>query len=200
MRYVNSRILLVSMTVLMVAVLQALLGCSCGEATVAEEERPVQKEGAKMPLKLTSPAFKEGEPIPKKYTGEGLDLSPPLQWIEAPGSAKSFALICDDPDAPMGTWVHWVIYNIPAEAKGLPEAVPVKEELPDGTRQGKNDFRKIGYGGPMPPPGKIHHYYFNLYALDTIVDLPKPGTKADLLKAMRGHIVGEAKLVGTYKR
>ena len=136
MREVNSRSRLVSATVSMVAVLLTLLGCTCGELTVAEEAETAQKEGATMPLKLTSPAFKEGEPIPKKYTGEGLDLSPPLQWIEAPSSVKSFALICDDPDAPMGTWVHWVVYNIPAEAKGLPEAVPAKEELPDGTRQG----------------------------------------------------------------
>ncbi len=175
-------------------------GFSCNEPTEAEEPAVAQEEEDTMPFKLTSPAFLEGKAIPKKYTGEGLDVSPPLKWSDPPTAVKSFALICDDPDAPMGTWVHWVIYNVPPANRELPEAVPAKAELPDGIRQGLNDFRKVGYGGPMPPPGKPHRYFFKLYALDTIVDLPKEEKKSDLEKAMKGHVLAEAKLMGTYKR
>lgn len=151
-------------------------------------------------MKLTSPAFKEGEQIPRQYTCEGKDVSPPLQWEHAPEGTRSFALICDDPDAPVGTWVHWVIWNIPGKLNELPEGVVAKEQLADGTRQGKNDFRRIGYGGPCPPRGPAHRYFFKLYALNTVLDLRAGASKKDLLKAMEGHILAEAQLMGTYKR
>ncbi|MCD6340057.1 MAG: YbhB/YbcL family Raf kinase inhibitor-like protein, partial [Verrucomicrobia bacterium] len=130
----------------------------------------------------------------------GEDVSPPLAWSGAPEGAQAFALICDDPDAPMGTWVHWVIYDIPAEAAGLEENVPPEESLPNGARQGRNDFRRIGYGGPCPPPGKPHRYFFRLYALSAKTGLPPGATKARLLQAMEGKILAQAELMGTYQR
>lgn len=159
----------------------------------------VQRGGAKMDIRLTSTAFTEGGTIPKKYTCDGADVSPPLEWDNVPEGTKSFALICDDPDAPMGTWVHWVLFNLPADARSLPEAVPPDKELPSGARQGTNDFRKIGYGGPCPPGG-THRYYFKLYALDTTLDLPAGCTKAQLLRAMEGHVLAEGQLMGKYSR
>lgn len=155
--------------------------------------------GKEMELQLSSSAFEEGGMIPKQYTCDGADISPPLAWQNAPDSAKSFALICDDPDAPRGTWVHWVIFNIPADNTELPENIVPQKELPNGAKQGTNDFRKIGYSGPCPPGG-VHRYYFKLYALDTMLDLKPGATKADLLKAMEGHILSLAQLMGKYKR
>lgn len=156
--------------------------------------------GKAMNMKLTSSAFASGQPIPVKYTGQGKDVSPPLEWSGAPAGTKSFAIISDDPDAPVGTWVHWVIYNIPANVTKLDENVPAKESLPDGTKQGVNDFGRIGYGGPMPPPGKAHRYFFKIYALDTTLNLKPRATKQDLLKAMEGHILAQGELMGTYQR
>lgn len=153
-----------------------------------------------MSFALYSTAFEQGQYIPKKHTGEGADLSPALQWVNPPSGTKSFALICDDPDAPVGTWVHWVIFNIPGEAEGLPEGVPPDKELKGGARQGVNDFRKIGYGGPMPPRSSVHRYFFKLYALDNPLILNPGVKKADLLKAMEKHILGQAELMGLYKR
>ena len=134
------------------------------------------------------------------YTCDGKDISPELAWSGAPDGTKSFALICDDPDAPVGTWVHWVVYNIPSHATGLPKGVPTIKELPDGTRQGINDFHRIGYGGPCPPRGPAHRYFFKLYALDTKLDLPPGATKEQVLEAMKGHVLGEAQLMGKYER
>jgi Raf kinase inhibitor-like YbhB/YbcL family protein len=151
-------------------------------------------------MKLTSDGFADGQPIPKKYTCDGADVSPALQWSGAPAGTKSFALICDDPDAPMGTWVHWVIYGLPAALDRLPEKTPTDETLPNGARQGLTDFKRTGYGGPCPPPGKPHHYHFKLYALDIEVALKPRATKQDLLKAMKGHILAEAWLTGIYQR
>lgn len=156
--------------------------------------------GMPMTLQLSSSAFKNGEFIPGKYTGKGPDVSPPLSWAGVPGGTKNFALICDDPDAPMGTWVHWVIYNIPAETISFEEDVPKGDVLSNGINQGKNDFGKFGYAGPMPPPGKAHRYFFKLYALDTVLDLPAGLTKKELLKKIEGHILAEAQLMGLYKR
>jgi Raf kinase inhibitor-like YbhB/YbcL family protein len=130
-----------------------------------------------MSLKINSTAFREGETIPKQYTGDGKDLSPPLQWGVPPDGTRSLALICDDPDAPRGTWVHWVLFNLPSDVRALDEGVPPKETLANGTRQGKNDFGKVGYGGPAPPRGKPHRYFFKLYALDTVLDLQAGATK-----------------------
>jgi hypothetical protein len=156
--------------------------------------------GAPMKLQLTTTAFAEGQPIPRRHSYNDQDISPALQWSGVPPAAKSLALICDDPDAPMGTWVHWVIYNLPATAPGLSEGVPKTPELPDGSKQGVNDYKGTGYGGPCPPPGKPHRYFFKLYALDNRPDL-KPGlTKAELVKAMTGHILAEGQLMGTYQQ
>ncbi|MGQ9621648.1 MAG: YbhB/YbcL family Raf kinase inhibitor-like protein [Bacteroidales bacterium] len=150
-------------------------------------------------MKLISSAFKEGEMIPSKYTCDGPDVSPPLEWSEIPDGTKSFALINDDPDAPVGTWVHWVIYDIPENVNRLPENVPKTEVIENGARQGRNDFGRIGYGGPCPPGG-THRYYFKIYALNRKLDLRSGITKRDLLKAMEGHILAESYLMGRYKR
>lgn len=156
-------------------------------------------DGKEAEIKITSPAFKEGGKIPKKYTADGPNVSPPLKWESVPEGTQYLALICDDPDAPVGVWVHWVLYNLPAEIKSLPENVPSKKTLENGAAQGTNDFRKIGYGGPAPPSG-THRYYFNLYALDTKLDLEPGAAKDDLLKAMKGHILAHGRLMGKYKR
>ncbi len=153
-----------------------------------------------MALKLTTTAFQPGVAIPKKFTCDGPDVSPALAWTDAPAGTHSFALIMDDPDAPVGTWVHWVLYDLPANTRDLPEGVPKQEEVPNGTRQGRNDFRKIGYGGPCPPPGPAHRYFFKLYALDSKTSLKPGATKADLEKAMKGHILAQAELMGRYQR
>lgn len=153
-----------------------------------------------MKLTVNSSAFREGQPIPAKYTCQGEDVSPPLEWSVPPEGTQSLALICDDPDAPVGTWVHWVLYGLPPGTRNLPEHVPARETLPDGSRQGVNDFRRVGYGGPCPPPGKAHRYYFKVYALDTSVALPPRATKAQLLQAITGHILAEGQLMGTYQR
>ena len=151
-------------------------------------------------MKLNSVAWMEGQLIPVKYSCDGADVSPPLAWSEAPAGTRSFALICDDPDAPAGTWVHWVLYGLPATATGLSEGIASAEALPDGAKQGVNDFRRTGYGGPCPPPGAPHRYYFKLYALDVAPALKLRATKAELLRAMAGHILAEARLMGTYRR
>jgi Raf kinase inhibitor-like YbhB/YbcL family protein len=155
--------------------------------------------GKKMDIKITSTAFAEASMIPKRYTCDGEDVSPPLAWTGVPEATRSLALICDDPDAPMGTWVHWVLFNIPAEVKGLPTNVPPKKVIESGAKHGLNDFRKFGYGGPCPPGG-THRYYFKLYALDTELELEPGITKAQLLKAMEGHALAQGQLMGRYKR
>jgi Raf kinase inhibitor-like YbhB/YbcL family protein len=152
-----------------------------------------------MTLKLTSSAFQSGGTIPKKFTCDGPDVSPALAWSGAP-AAQSFALIMDDPDAPAGTWVHWVLYDLPPDTHDLPEGAAKQEQLPSGAQQGRNDFRKIGYGGPCPPPGKPHRYFFKLYALDAKLNLKAGATKAGLEKAMQGHILAHGELVGRYGR
>lgn len=157
------------------------------------------ERGVSMKITVTSGAFKEGEMIPGKYTCDGEDMSPPLGWSGIPAEAKSIAMISDDPDAPMGTWVHWVIYNMPSDLKGLPENVPQKEALENGAVQGINDSRQTGYGGPCPPSG-VHRYYFKVYALDTKLSLKPRCAKRDLENAMKGHILAEGQLMGRYKR
>jgi Raf kinase inhibitor-like YbhB/YbcL family protein len=159
-----------------------------------------KNQGGKMvEIKLTSAAFREGDYIPKKYTCDGENVSPPLEWGGIPAETKSIALICDDPDAPMGTWVHWVIFNIPSSTNKLSEKIPSDKVLEDGATQGNNDFRKIGYGGPCPPDG-THRYFFKIYALDKRIELAPGATKAELLHEMNGHILAEGKLMGRYSR
>jgi hypothetical protein len=151
-----------------------------------------------MALELTSAAFHDGQPIPKKYTCDGQDVSPDLAWSGAPEETKSLALIVDDPDAPSGVWVHWVIYDLPANARGLPEGVPKDRELRDGTRQGKNDFGNIGYGGPCPPHGPAHRYFFKLYALREKIGMKPGASKDELERAIKGRVVAQATLTGKF--
>ncbi|HEV7926801.1 MAG TPA: YbhB/YbcL family Raf kinase inhibitor-like protein [Verrucomicrobiae bacterium] len=151
-------------------------------------------------LTVTSSGFEHGHPIPVKYTCQGDDISPPIKWDGAPANTKSFALICDDPDAPGGTWVHWVIYNHPPDAPSLPENTAKSETLPNGATQGRNSFQNIGYGGPCPPGGKAHRYFFKVYALDTVLALDGRPDKEKLLAAMKGHILAQGQLMGTYQR
>ncbi len=153
-----------------------------------------------MSLQISSTAFSAGETIPKKFTCDGPDAAPKLAWNEPPAKTQSFALIMDDPDAPAGTWVHWVLFDLPADARELVEGVPKQEQLANGTRQGRNDFGKIGYGGPCPPPGSPHRYFFKLYALDAKLNLKAGTTKAEVERDMKGHILGQAELMGRYGR
>ncbi len=152
-----------------------------------------------MKLSVESSAFTEGGLIPSKYTCDGSDVSPPLRWSGTPDGTRSLALISDDPDTPMGTWVHWVMYNIPPHVRELREHVPHSEKLSDGTLQGRTDFGRIGYGGPCPPSG-THRYYFRVYALDTVLDVATGATKRQLLRAMEGHVLTQGELMGKYAR
>jgi Raf kinase inhibitor-like YbhB/YbcL family protein len=155
----------------------------------------------KMEIKIKSSAFKEGEAIPSKYSCEGENVSPQLHWNEVSKEIKSYAIILDDPDAPGGDFVHWVIFNIPETMKELHENVTPSRNIPDEVMLGTNSFGRIGYGGPCPPSGKAHRYYFRLYALDTILHHVESGsTKQQLTNAMEGHIIATGKLMGTYKR
>lgn len=155
----------------------------------------LSKEGMKMgELKISSPAFENNGSIPKKYTCDGTDVSPSLKIENVPPEVKSLALIVDDPDAPMGTWVHWVVWNIDPKTKEVKEG-----SVPEGSQQGMNDFKKQNYGGPCPPSG-THRYFFKLYGLDTLLNLSPRSTKADLEKAMKGHILSQGQIIGLYKR
>lgn len=153
-----------------------------------------------MTFNISSGSFKHGGEIPRKFTCDGSDVSPQLSWSSPPAKAVSLALISDDPDAPVGTWTHWVVFDMPPQASQLPEDVPKADEVPGGGYQGRNDFRKIGYGGPCPPAGKVHRYFFKLYALDAKLNLKAGATKSEVDKAMQGHILATAELMGTYKR
>jgi Raf kinase inhibitor-like YbhB/YbcL family protein len=177
-----------------------LLGCGCG----APADPPGLDDPGKMTITLTSPAFAAGGPIPKVHTCDGKDTSPPLAWTGVPKSARSLALVCDDPDAPRGTWTHWLLFNVPPQVVAIPEAIPATSQIrlgaPDApTYQGTNDFGKPGYGGPCPPGG-THHYVFRLFALDTDLAPTAGSSRKALLPAILGHILAEGKLVGTYAR
>jgi Raf kinase inhibitor-like YbhB/YbcL family protein len=172
-----------------------------GEQVKPEAATGQTAEGvSEMAFSLTSPAFDHGEAIPAKFTCVGQDISPQLGWQNPPEGTRSFALICDDPDAPGGTWVHWVVWAIPATAMGLGEGIPPDPVLDDATKQGTTDFGRIGYGGPCPPPGKPHRYFFKLYALDNLTEIEPGATKQLLLKAMEGHILAQTELMGTFAR
>ena len=153
-----------------------------------------------MTIQLTSTAFTDGNPIPQKYTCDKEDISPPLAWTSVPAQAKSLALIVDDPDAPGGVWVHWVVFDMPPALTGLPEGVAKTATVAGIGVQGMTDFRKPGYGGPCPPKGKPHHYFFRLYALDSLLNLPSAAKRAEVDKAMQGHILATGQVVGTYGR
>jgi hypothetical protein len=159
----------------------------------------IGKESYAMKLDIKSAAFGEGELIPRKYTCDGSDVSPPLSWSQPPEGTKSMVLICDDPDAPMGTWVHWVLYGLPPDTLEIFENMADDKELSGGAKHGVNDFRKNGYGGPCPPGG-THRYFFKLYAVDTDVDLDPGATKDEVLSAIKGHVLAEGQLMGKYSR
>lgn len=188
-------------------VLTALIPCclGCGGARV---EPPTAAANAAQPhaktsaWSLTSKAFREGERIPVRYTADGANVSPDLEWTAPPAGAVELALICDDPDAPRGTWVHWVMYALPANRRSLPEAVPKTEMLPklSGAKQGRGSSGSVGYDGPSPPKGPTHHYYFRLYALSAKVTLPPRAQRADLDRAMKGHVLAQIELMGAYSR
>lgn len=165
------------------------------QATARGEENQKAKQ-----ITITSSAFKEGSAIPKEYTGDGKDISPPLSWSDVPEQTKSLALTCEDPDAPRGTWFHWIIFNIPPSTRKLKEDIKKTATLPDGSLQGNNDFDKPGYNGPAPPPGAVHHYLFKLLALDTKLDITPGCTKSEYHKATNGHILAAGQFTGTYTR
>ena len=150
-------------------------------------------------LRVESAAFSQGEPIPGKYTADGPNISPALSWSGSPPGARSLALVCEDPDAPRGTWIHWVLYDIPPSVTSLPEAVPSREKVPGLGTHGKNDFGSPGYGGPAPPSG-THRYFFRLYALDRSLSLAAGATARELRRAMEGHVLAQGELMGTYSR
>jgi Raf kinase inhibitor-like YbhB/YbcL family protein len=176
-----------------------LMACARVPPAPSQSPTPAAPKEIKMEIKLTSAAFKEGQPIPRQYTCDGVNVSPPLEWTGMPKTAKTIAIIADDPDAPSGTWVHWVVYDLPAENIGLVENLPATENLKAGGFQGANDFDKIGYGGPCPPSG-THRYFFKIYALDNYLSLKVGATKTLVEKAMEGHIVAQGQLMGTYQR
>jgi len=153
-----------------------------------------------MTFSLQCAAFTHEGNIPRSLTCDGANVSPALTWSDPPAGTMSFCLIMDDPDAPAGTWVHWVLYDLPAQTSALPEGVPKERELKDGSRQGRNDFSRPGYGGPCPPRGAAHRYYFKLYALDARLGLPPGAAKADVEKAMKGHVLAQAQIMGRYQR
>ncbi len=159
----------------------------------------IESNNRRNDMKILSPAFQHEGMIPDKFSCKGKDISPMLKWENAPAGTKSFVLVCDDPDAPMGTWDHWLLFNIPASVTELPEGVPAQAELPNGARHGKNSWGRKDYGGPCPPGG-THRYFFKFYALDTLLDLKPGASKKELLKAMQGHILAQTELMGKFKR
>lgn len=182
-------------------VLLMLFAVACAKQPTATTQSPPITQTSQATIaaiKLTSSAFKEGQPIPRQYTCDGVNISPPLEWSGIPKPAKTIAIIADDPDAPAGTWVHWVVYNLPADTMGMVENLPPGEDIKGGGFQGRNDFEKIGYGGPCPPSG-THRYFFKLFALDNELTLKAGATKADLEKALAGHILAQTQLMGTYR-
>ncbi len=185
--FIPQRMLLLSVSILI------MIGCQPPPAT-PPEVKPV------VTITITSPAFSEGDSIPENYTCDGDDVSPPLEWTGLPNGTQSLTLIVDDPDAPVGTWVHWVIFDIPPSINGFPEGI-ARSEMIEGTgTQGKNDSRQIGYIGPCPPKGKPHRYFFKLYALDVALNLKAGVGKSEVEKAMRNHILAQGQLIGTYGR
>jgi len=166
----------------------------CSAAAIT---RPKEKPHAK--LTLISPDIKQGKPIPEIHSLKAGNKPPKLSWSGAPEGTESFVLIVDDPDAPGKTWVHWVVFNIPADMTSVPNLLR-KKELPNGIKQGKTDFKEIGYDGPYPPFGPAHRYFFKVYALDTTLDIPAGSTKAAVEKAMKGHVVAQGEIMGTYQQ
>ena len=177
--------------VVAILAMASAISVGCHGSTVLGQGKP--------DLQLTSPGFANGE-IPKKFTCDGDDTSPQLEWVAPPAATQSFALTIIDHDAPVGSFVHWVLYDLPPETRGLPQGVPKQDQLADGSRQGQNDFDKIGYGGPCPPRGSSHRYTFSLYALDSKLNLAPRATRSQLEAAVKGHILARGQLIARYKR
>lgn len=175
-----------------IVLLALVISVACGNGAEKGEKT--------MALTLSSKSFAAGGNIPKQFTCDAEDRSPELHWNDAPAGTKTFALVADDPDAPVGTWVHWVLFNLPPDTRSIPEGLPKKDVLSGGAAQGRNDFGKTGYGGPCPPPSKPHRYFFKLYALDSTLNLESGVTKSSLELAMKGHILAQAELMGRYGR
>jgi len=175
----------------------AAFACGCGKGN---EEAPAEPTRTPVAFVLSSQAFATGGSIPARYTCDGEDISPPLSWSSAPAGTVSYGLVVDDPDAPGGTFTHWLLVNLPTGSQALPEGLASAERLESGAVQGKNDFGKIGYGGPCPPQGKAHRYRFTAYALDTTLDLRPGASKKQALEAMEEHVLGKTVLEGTYQR
>src|SRR5438132_168802 len=184
------------------ALFSCILICSCArqpQSVSNQTNVPTTNQNqASANIKVSSTAFKEGEPIPPQHTCDGVNISPSLEWTPTPG-AKTLAIVCDDPDAPAGAFTHWLVYNLPGATMGLIENMPAQEKVAGGGIQGTNDFGKIGYGGPCPPRG-THRYFFKVYALDSELPLKPAATKDQLMKAMEGHVIAQGQLIGTYAR
>ena len=173
-----------------------VLSSGCGQSEIV----PTGEAGTRMDIQISSTAFTDAGDIPQVYTCDGENLSPPLAWKSVPEEAQSLALIVDDPDAPVKVWVHWVLYDLSPRLSNLPDGLALGAELPSVGMQGKNDFNKFGYGGPCPPRGKAHRYYFTLLALDQMLNLPAGATKTELENAMKGHVIAHGQLIGKYSR
>ncbi len=202
----NYRIRIIIVLTLCMFVSLSFVACKKKELDKRKIASLEEKEGKKMAIKITSLAFADGEMIPRKYTCDGEGISPPLEWESVPENAKSIVLISDDPDAPMGTWVHWVVYDMPSAIKELPENISTEKPLLDDIerlnlfgKQGVHSGGRIGYGPPCPPSG-THRYFFKIYALDTMLNLKPGASKKKVLKAMKGHIIADGQLMGRYKR
>jgi Raf kinase inhibitor-like YbhB/YbcL family protein len=174
-----------------------LTTAACRNSALQSAQGP---DPSKSGFRIESAAFKEGAFIPARFSCQGENVSPPLKWTDPPAGARSFVLVVDDPDAPGGTWTHWVVFNLPAQTRAMEENVPKQDELANGGLQGLTSFGSVGYGGPCPPPGKAHRYFFRLYALDTVLSLKTGATREDVVAALKGHTLGEAQLMGRYKR
>jgi Raf kinase inhibitor-like YbhB/YbcL family protein len=187
----------------LVLFLAGVVGCAqpaSPENNQQPAEEPVPPGGNEMGFIITSTAFADGENIPVKYTCNGQNISPPLKWGDIPAGTASLVLLVDDTNAPAGVFTHWVIFNLPPDSEGLPEAVPKDNQLTSGALQGRNGGGIIGYFGPCPPKGSPHHYYFTLYALDKSLDLGAGARKDQIVQAMEGHVLGQSQLVGLYQR
>jgi len=194
-QHVRLRTRVATATCLVTAIVTGPFSCRNGENDMARTTAASDVAT----IRVMSSAFGEGGPIPQRYTCDGEEISPPLSWESVPEGTQSIVLIADDPDAPRGTFVHWVLYDLPADARELPEDMPRDKILSNGARQGISDGGDFGYMGPCPPSG-THRYFFKVYAIDTRVDLPPGKHKADLLKAMEGHILAQGQTMGTYRR
>jgi Raf kinase inhibitor-like YbhB/YbcL family protein len=191
----------VRLVIFIMAVVFCISAAALAPSGAGDDRIPIKKRKKSMNWKIESSAFKQGEKIPVKYTCSGPDVSPPLTWSAAPDKTAELVIIMDDPDAPVGTWTHWLLYGLDAKLTGLPENVSKGAEAKEiSARQGVTSFKRSGYGGPCPPPGKPHRYFFKLYALNEKTNLPPGATRDQIKDAMKGHIIAETQLMGLFGR